>query len=678
MAGYIYDAEVLPNCTTFTFINMETNDISDYIKADIAEDEVQKRVELAKLKVKTYIIYGDTNNVGILTKFIIGNEVGTLVGYNSLAYDDLILDYIIQYRHVLSSMDGNKAAISIKIFSDRVTSESYCNHKTLNIRNSRAYTSIDLFKLHRLDQLHISLKQVLITLKWYRIEDYEPPPITQAEIDKFYDGEVFGDIAWYNRYVIDENIASLIDYNVNDVLGTLMLYQYSIDEIKNRISAKIKYNIPVLSASRSSLATRILSKLYSDATGLSYWDFKDLRTNRRVIRFNELVEPIIEFETPELQTFLKDIKSVVIDISEKDDFSKVLIFRGVGYKFAKGGLHSIDKPSRHVETNGNLIIDVDADSYYPTGIVNWKIKAKHLRDVMVNIIDNIRLSRIRAKKIGDKSTAGIDKIVLNAGVFGKLGDDRSWMKDHKAMYKVTINLQLGLLMLIEQFELIDIHVISANTDGITAIVPKSKLNQYEEICNKWCKKLNFSVEYSNYSSYTKTTVNDYIAVFTNGEIKKKGDFNTDLKIDKGYFAPAIAKTLEQYYVFDNKDIDKVIRSFDIYDYCISIKVGDKYKTQLHYLDGNVKKVLILTKTNRYYVSNGGGTILKYDKLENKYHNIIKGQTVTIYNKAFESDDFDIKYSFYKAKVLDIINKINGIVTKDMKKNSGSMFDGIKF
>ena len=256
----------------------------------------------------------------------------------------------------------------------------------------------------------------------------------------------------------------------------------------------------------------------------------------------------------------------------------------------------------------------------------------------------------------------------------KLGFEYSWLYDLKAMYRVTINGQLYLMSLIEDLELANIHVISANTDGIVSIINNDKLNEYYTICNAWAKKYNFGVAYTKYNKYIRTTVNDYITLKDNGSIKTKGDFSFEIKIDKGYYAPAIAKTLYEYFVNDNKDIDNLIKSYDIYDYCISIKVGSQFRSEYHTIKDGKLDIEVLQKDNRYFVSNHGGVFLKRNLSSNKLTNVIKGYNVRIFNKFYYSNDYDINYIWYKKKVLDIIHKVYNTNTKDMKKHTGTLFD----
>ena len=97
---------------------------------------------------------------------------------------------------------------------------------------------------------------------------------------------------------------------------------------------------------------------------------------------------------------------------------------------------------------------------------------------------------------------------------------------------------------------------------------------------------------------------------------------------------------------------------------------------MHSTKNNLKHVEVLQKNNRYFVSKTGGVLLKH-KDDNSYTNVIKGKYVTVFNTFYNSNDYNIDYSFYLSKVREMINKISGVITKDMKKSVGTLFDNIE-
>ena len=676
--GFFFDFEVLKNCFTATFIPVDTNrkHIDEYIKADIEGDVSKKKEVLAKIKVKTFITFNGINQLLPMISFIKSSRCKTLISYNGRKYDDIILDYIITKLNTNKSIDIITAEL-YTLSQDILASQRWSNYRKDNdISYSGYYYSIDLMKLH---YLSISLTQVSIALKWYRVEEYDPPAITDAEMMEF--GYLSDNIAWYDRYVLDTHLVLLLEYNLNDVLVLYELYYVKIDELKNRIATSTRYNVNVTSDSRSTTSDKVMSKLYGDATGLKWWDFNSKRTYRRTIKFDDLIYNTIEFKSKQLQSFLNYIKSITIKVESSDKFKESLIYKGVKYTFGKGGLHSKDRGGVFKSTDKYKIVDYDFDSFYLQILTLFRIKPRHILEIFVDIVKMLTDTRIKAKKEGDKETASINKTILVA-IFGKYGLD-SWTFDLKALYGVTVNGQLLLLMLAERLELLDIHILSANTDGLVAKVPVDKYDLYKQTCNEFSDEIGISGEFTEYSRYIRTNVNNYITLKSNGKAKTKGEFVSSIEIDKGYKHPVVAKVVQEFYINDNINIDETLRQYDILDYCISIKVGGQFKTELHTLKDGKLDIEILQKSNRYYISNKGGVILKRNLDDNSLTNIVKGKYVTVINRLVIKDDYDINYTWYKSKVMNVINRINNALTKDIKvssvksnksKISGTMFD----
>ena len=86
---YIYDIELVINCSTFIFIDSTTPQsyIDDYIQADIDKNDDKLKQALAKIKFKEFIIYDDINQLQGLINFLRDKDTSVLVGYNSHKYE---------------------------------------------------------------------------------------------------------------------------------------------------------------------------------------------------------------------------------------------------------------------------------------------------------------------------------------------------------------------------------------------------------------------------------------------------------------------------------------------------------------------------------------------------------------------------------------------------------------
>lgn len=669
--AYVYDLEVYPNLFMGIFINLDSKYnayINQYIECDIKGDIAGKIEALRNIDYKIFTISENINEFAALANWI---EKKQIVGYNNHHYDDKILRFLVYYREHLTDYSNNMMTLAIHNLSNIIISSNYYNENEIFQAVSKwgAFYSIDLMKTHYLDKKRISLKNVAIKLNWYRIQDLPIKP---------------------HEDIPDNKIQDIKDYCINDVLITRALWYAKIGDIKLRQVVKNEYKIDVLSSSRSSIADKILYKFYCDKAG--YTD-KKVYTNRVHVPFNNLIDPNIEFKSPELKRFLNKLKNTVHNRYEK--FAETIKINNTSYQLGVGGLHSIDVAGEFRYKDDYTLRDCDVTSYYPQIIINLEVCPGHLnRNIFIPIIRNLITERVFSKlasndkslKEEERKKHGLKqfvfKIIINS-IFGKLGTDGLWTCDHAAMYKVTLNGQLYLLELAEKYEEVGINVISANTDGLLCNVPDNLKEEYERISNEWCAKHRLNLEFDNYKIYIRRNVNSYLAMNYDNKIKLKNDFVYDLDNDpdhliKAFGAKIIAKALVDYYTKNKPVRDSVLECKNIYDFCKSQKVGDQFKTMFYFIDKETGLVCKreLQKTNRYYVSKTGGSILKEDGKGRKI-NVLKGTNITLFNDYFEVDDFskyNVNHSYYIKQVNDIIYEIQGLTKKTVGRTGLTLFD----
>lgn len=665
MTGAYYDWEVFPNfmCVTFLDIACPQDLVDNFIKADIkvlhkqlheldnAELLIEARENaLNALPLKTFIIHKDLDQSIELYEFL--DNVKLLIGFNSKKYDDLITDHLLIHKSLYLANGEWQITNNVKALSDAIISTSL-NYRYLDeeLKQFRSpYTSLDLYSALFEVTARKSLKQTAINLKWYRLED---SPIH------------------FNTWINKTQFSSIVEYNINDVLITRALRLLKLGEISLRIDISNEYKINVLNSNRSNVADKLMGKFYAEYTGSKYWHFKDKRTYRKVIPFGDIINPKIQFKDPVLKNLLDNIKDTKFTVGGK--FGYDIIFRDIGYAIGVGGLHSIDRPKAFTATD-LIYRDADVSSYYPSLIINEKIAPAHLAaSAFQQIAVMITTERLAAKRAKLKVKAEALKIVANSGLFGKFGSEDSWLFDLKCTYQTTLNGQLYLLMLIEQFEDNEIDVISANTDGVTSRFDPKIESTYNDITRHWQSFVGFELEFVDYVKYVRTSVNDYIAV-KDGYYKKqdpdyiklKGEFNDQIDISKGFNAPIIAKCLKEYYVNDIHFTDTLHNHDNIYDFCISVKTGEAYNKELHSIKDQALHIEDLSKNLRYYVSKEGGTLLKRHNDKNFLANMLKGELIIPFNDYIELDSFDkyaINYGYYERKIKETILKINNTFSK---------------
>jgi len=192
------------------------------------------------------------------------------------------------------------------------------------------------------------------------------------------------------------------------------------------------------------------------------------------------------------------------------------------YKLGVGGLHSQESSVSHIPDADQLLCDIDVTSYYPNIILTQKLYPEHLGTKFLDVYRSIVERRIAAKREGDKVTDGTLKITIN-GAFGKLGSKYSFLFAPKLMTQVTVTGQLALLTLIQGLENSGIQVVSANTDGVVTLLPKSKHDTLKHIVREWEDMTGFNMEYTYYQALYCRDVNNYLAIKSDG-VKGKGIF----------------------------------------------------------------------------------------------------------------------------------------------------------
>lgn len=617
-------------------------------------------------------------------------------GYNNNKYDRLMLSALLMYYNQFDK--PSKLIEFLYDTSQRIIRNSdndvlwQDNFTNMLMKNRLNFRDLDLFQIFRLDHFHKSLKQTSINIKWYNLLEYHMPPISELDVNYYYRLTENRGLSIeqlnrlyrnsFERYLHPAWKKEMEEYNDNDVFICCELVRMNQEEIRLRYMISKEYEINVLSASRSTIADKVIVKLYSKFTGFHPKRFIDTKTIRRKIEVSEILSDKIQFLSPQLNDLLQSLRSLVLR-GEKGEFERTFTYAGTSYTLATGGLHSNEIPAIYVADDKQTIVDRDVTSYYPNLIRSLKVCQKHLNPkAWFRIADTIVDERTEHKHLAkDKSLSLIQqikhftaaaclKIVANAGIFGKMGSEKSFLCDKKAMYKVTINGQLFLLMLIERLEDAGIHVISANTDGIVTIVPKGLEETADNICHWWEKHLGLELEFTSYSKYITEGVNSYLTVKTDGKKKFKGRMNPKMYLEdlsKGYNSPIVAKAVTEYFINGTPVMETLRNSKSILDFCRTQNVNRKYYIEYTHVVDHKMVVEEVQRNTRFYVSLTGGSLMKVEILgwdENnqpklKKSSLCAGQRVTVCNLVEDKDisELNINYLYYYNECMAIIEPI---------------------
>ena len=731
-----FDVEIFPNLFSVTFV-----DVKDYLQkfADcegaltdtLTVEEIKKRLD----EVKSDVFYiSDTddsqllNLVSYLNKmqahYITNEDKDTninqtpvrydLFGFNTLNYDNLMIAFFLMS---FNRYDNTKYLIkalyefSKKIISLQDDHEAFYqdNQVTLARKYRLPFASVDLFKVFHLDaasaradkdtgkriKLSKGLKGVSINLKWYELLDFKLPPIDEEEVKLYWSNkpEYKGCTAAFinnlgindfDRYVLPKYVEPMLHYNKNDVFIVCEMIRQKPDEIKLRYSIEHAFGIHVLSSARSDISKKLLTKLYSKATGLSPRDFEKKRTERTRLSFKKIIFPHIKFKTKQLQDLLESMKKVSIYRTNKDSFSTVVDFMGTKYNIATGGIHSIDDP-RELRSNETYVyVHHDYVSYYPSIMISYNIAPAQVnKNKFVGLIDYLKSTRVKCKHakpedgmiipgVHNNISAQALKIVINA-IYGMLGFEKFWLYDRFAQMQVTINGQLMTMSLVEALELEGIHTVSANTDGIVVKVPRDKIDKFKEICEDWNKENRMSADDDYYKCYVDRDINNYYDVLENGEVEFKGQLDPKQYIkdlSKGFDMPIVRKAAFEYLEHNVPVMTTLRQCTDILDFCKTQNVGKQFEV-IYDKVVNGKIVTVHSQRHvRFYVSYNGVIIQKEDNVTKKRSRLASGNSVTILNTLDDKPitERNINYKYYYNEAYKLISPIKLGISPNQKGN----------
>lgn len=413
------------------------------------------------------------------------------------------------------------------------------------------------------------------------------------------------------------------------------------------------------------LGMEIIKKYYLDTTGKTWEEIKDLRSPMEIIPLKDVIFDYIEFKTPVLQNLLKQLKQEVVssvNIKDKEEDSKFeikFIIGGINHTYGLGGLHSENNPEIFISGN-NLLIDSDVRSLYPSIVLKNKLYPKHLGETFLQVYQTIYDQRVTAKTNGYAVENETLKLALN-GLTGNLQSPYSWVYDPMMVFKIRINGQLMLLMLIEMVTEAGFQLIQSNTDGIFVSIPKERYNEYLEICKLWENKTQLVLEHDEFERFYQYAINDYIGVKKGWNethnpklIKKKGLFIDQPVLGRGLAPLIIPEAINKYFVEGISPEETIQNCKDIKKFCTFQKVAKDFN--LEWGRESVRHI------NRYYMSMDGKPLIKF-KLENGVRIrptlLCADSGVTLYNK-FDNEPIEnkqINYQYYIKEAYKIINAL---------------------
>jgi len=591
---YAYDIEVAPNFFCLVAINISSDEGFVF--------EISKRVDQRE------------------ELLIFLKDKPILFGYNNHMYDDIVLSAIMQQ----SLSNRQIYNLSCKL----INGEDDIKY-ALQRKYSMGLKSIDLMRLMFAKKLRVSLKTLMVSQKWQNLQDLPFKP---------------------EDNIPTEMMDMVEEYCINDVRFTKHLVSVVSSDLKIRQWVKETYKINTYSNDGVSTGVNILLNMYCDSVGVSVSRIIKNRTQRPNLRLRDCILPSVKFNSSTFNNLLDTMrKKTTLELSENVNYNNKF------YTYGIGGLHTVDDSDVLIPDDGYIYIDSDVTSYYPSIITQYNLFPEHLSENFVRVYQHLLDKRLEAKSNGDKITSETLKLAIN-GTFGNLNNEYSWLYDPKIFYTITLSGQLMLTMLCESLEDNGFKIMSANTDGVTALVQKTRYKEYVAICKDWENQTKMKLEYTLFNKIIRRDVNCYYAnkcdknSVSIGSVKEKGDWDRSNKIGKGFDKPIINIALYNYFI-NGVDVDQTILNHkDIFDFTMSQKVGKQFIV----LFDNTR----IQQINRYYVSTSkqAGELFKIDD-NGKKISLVANESVMLFNKYRESEDYEIDYGYYIREARKIISML---------------------
>ncbi|QOR57699.1 DNA polymerase [uncultured phage cr130_1] len=491
---------------------------------------------------------------------------------------------------------------------------------------------MDLLTMLFSSKLRVGLKEMQVTMHYKNVEEYD------------------GD---FEKCLPDDSIDEMIAYNINDVESTTELLNRLSGDVQLRLFIEQEYGIDALSMDSVKFGETLLLKKYCEQTKLSEQYVKTLRSPMDYIPLKDVILPFIQYKNPILQDVLKDMKSQIVYSKERKGYEKKFVLSNVRYSVGVGGIHSLHTPRIFVPDDNEYIGHSDVTSMYPSFIIKYKWIPRHLGEEFWKVYSKVYTERIETKHSGQKLKNLALKLTLNS-VTGKMQQETSWMYDPFSVFKIRINGQLILLMLVDRLLELDCKIVQVNTDGVMYIAKKANRSLVQEAITEVEQLTQLTFESDDYEAFYQYAINDYFGVekgYSQSKdpklIEKKGMFITDTRLGKGLAPAIIPKAVINYFLTKEPVKDFIYRNTDIKDFLMYQRVDKKFK--VFHGDKPVQRI------NRFYASKSDYYLFKVDSEGNK-NNLLTKSGVTILNKLYDKpiEDYKINYQYYITEANKII------------------------
>ena len=632
---YVYDIEVFPNVFHCTVKNTETGELHKF-EISCRRNQLDELVNFFHT-VDTDYTFGD-----LYTTKIQLNTDKLFCGYNNLHYDNPIINYIIDYYIIMKCKGYIDICRSIFNLSKVITTSSEDDIRAWsNWKYMICFDSFDILTMLYSNKLRVGFKEIQVTMQYKNVQEF---------------------VADWQADLPENQIDSMIEYNINDVNSTEELLNRCKKDVDLRLAIEDEYGVRVLSKDGVNIGMKILTQKYLEKTGQTWYDIKDLRSPMDVIPLNKVILPFIKYDSLILQKVLDDMKSQIVSPGRKG-YENKFIFEGLRYSVGVGGIHSVNDPEIVIPKEDEMLIDIDVASLYPSMLIEYGFYPKHLGPEFLEVYKQIKDERIEAKHNGNKVKNETLKLALN-GLSGNLQNPHNFCYSPFAVMQIRINGQLLLLMLAEKLTQLGCRIIQANTDGLFVLLKKSVYDSVNKVCGEWEQLTKLTLEEERFKAMYQYAINDYFAITEDDKVKEKGMFITTVKLGKGLTPKIIPKAVINFFK-NGVPVEETIKGCqDIRDFLMAEKTGKQWHVEYNNKEQQ--------RTNRFYASTNGAYLWKWKEkdtnrfdisipcpTEKQYQNMLTASGVTLLNYLDDKpiEERKINYRYYIMEAYKIIREL---------------------
>ena len=270
----IYDIEIFPNVFHCVCKNTETGKIDKF--------------EISSRKVQ----------IEELVNFFLQKDI-LICGYNNHHYDDIVINYILDYSERMKNMPVFKVCDSLFNLSQIiVTGDNEDVSKFKKWKYANYFDSMDILTMMFSSKLRIGLKEMQLTMHYPNVLEYH------------------GD---FNSFLQTDDIDDMIFYNINDVESTEQLLNIlsSKGEIDLRLFLEKEYGFNALSMDSVKFGETLLERECAKAMNISVKQLREMRSPMDYIPLKDVILPCISYKNQILKDVLEDMKKQVVYAKER-------------------------------------------------------------------------------------------------------------------------------------------------------------------------------------------------------------------------------------------------------------------------------------------------------------------------------------------------------------------------